>query len=442
MAALACRSRRTRTSSTRRPTSCRSRPGSAQSCPSKMPHGEADRGVCLPATSPQNDLNLQERLDMRLSNVAGPCAPLLVICAAVAIGCATGTAQQPVSGPPQVVAVYSIDTLLFTGSTSTQNGPRTPLPDVLLFHQTDTRVSDKAPASYDGLRVEFSQPLDASTVVTPNPPIGGAASSVANASFCVPLTGDPTSNPVQVLDVSGANGGAANNVIPASVCYNPASDLGSNPSVIVQLGATTLSSTAVAFTCNTFSRPAVPAGSATTGNSNFASYVLNKPYALKLATTIKGSNGQGLAAPSGGNPSGKWAGTTFTYQSSGFEILAAGFQDANTGVFTWLNKASPGFMKDLDAVSASSYKQPADNTPFLIVTTLRPGSVGSIAVTRKANGSTFGTFNFASGSGDRRQINIIPGEDGDANWEPGVEYVVNVPGTLKSRDGTLTLGTG
>ena len=48
----------------------------------------------------------------------------------------------------------------------------------------------------------------------------------------------------------------------------------------------------------------MPAGSATTGNSNFASYVLNKPYALKLATTIKGSNGQGLAAPSGGKTPG------------------------------------------------------------------------------------------------------------------------------------------
>src|SRR5713226_1103355 len=107
--------------------------------------GRQARGPASP-NSPQNDPSPQERLDMRPSNVAGPRASLLVICAAVAGGCATGTAQQDVSGPPEVVAVYAIDTLLFTGSTAVQRGPRTPLADVLLYHQTDARVSTKAPA--------------------------------------------------------------------------------------------------------------------------------------------------------------------------------------------------------------------------------------------------------------------------------------------------------
>lgn len=382
---------------------------------------------------------------MRLSNIAGPRASLLVICAAVA--CATGTAQQDVSGPPEVAAVYAIDTNLFAGSTAVQRGPRTPLPDVLLYHQTDARVSTKAPASYDGLRIEFSQPLDPSTVATQNS-LGGIGAFVANASFCAPLTGDPTTSPVQILDVSGANGFPPNNVIPSSVCYNPASDLGSHPSVIVQLGATALSSANVAFTCNSFARPPVPANGA---GSNFASYVLKQPYALKLASTIKGTNGQALTLPTGGNPSGKWSGGTFSYLSSGFEIMAAGYQDGNTGFFTWIDKPYKGFMKDLDALPASSYKQPPDNTAFVIFTTLRVNRVSgvgaadaagnpAVTVTRKGNGSTFGTFPSLSLTGDRREIDLIPGEDADANWEPGIEYVVAVAPGMTTTDGTQTIG--
>jgi hypothetical protein len=379
---------------------------------------------------------------MRLSNVAGPFAPLLVTCAAVAIGCATGVSQQDASGPPQVVAVYSIDTNLFVGATTA--GPKAPLPDVLLYHQTDARVSDKAPASYDGLRIEFNQPLDPASVANQNS-LGGTGSTVANASFCNPLTGDPTTNPVQILDVSGANGGAANNVIPTSVCYNPASDLGSNPSLIVQLGATALNSAAVAFTCQSFARPAVGGT-----NSNFASYVLNKPYALKLATTIKGSNGQALTPPTGGNPTGKWSGATFSYQSSGFEIMAAGYQDDNTGFFTWINKPFKGFMKDLDPVSASAYRQPPTNTGFVVITTLRVNRAGgaasdaagnqAITVTKKKNGKDFPVFAFLSSTGDRREILVFPGEDGDANWEPGVEYVLKVDPAMTTTDKTLTIG--
>jgi len=380
---------------------------------------------------------------MRLSNGAGYRAPLLACCLALLTACAGGTTQKDSSTPPTITAVFAIDTNLFAGATTA--GPKAPQPDVLLYSQTDARVSDKAPASYDGLRIEFSETLDPSTIASSNTR-AAASGTVANASFCAPLTGDPTKDPVQVLDVSGANGGPPNNVIPSSVCYNPSSDLGGNPNVIVQLGGSTLSSSAVPFTCQFFSRP--PPGG--TNTSNFASYVPGKPYAVKVASTITGSNGQALVLPSGGNPSGKWSGGTFTYTSSGFEILAAGFQDDNTGFFTFLNKPSKGFLKDLDAVDSSTYRQPPTNTSFIVFTSLRVNRAGgaasdatgtpAITVKRKANGTDFPVFPFLSNLGDRREIFVIPGEDGDANWEPGVEYVLTVAPGLASTDKALTLG--
>jgi hypothetical protein len=379
---------------------------------------------------------------MRLSNGAGYRAPLLACCLAVLTACAGGTTQKDSSTPPTVTAIYAIDTNLFVGATTA--GPKAPQPDVLLYSQTDARVSDKAPASYDGLRIEFSETLDSSTIASPTN-LGAASGTTANASFCGPLTGDPTKDPVQVLDVSGANGGPPNSVIPSSVCFNPSSDLGGNPNVIVQIGGSTLNASSVPFTCQSFSRPAT-GGS----NTNFTTYVPNKPYAVKLASTITGSNGQALALPSGGNPSGKWSGGTFAYTSSGFEILAAGFQDDNTGFFTFLNKPSKGFLKDLNAVDASTYRQPATNTSFIVFTTLRVNRAGGVAsdaagnpaitVKRKANGTDFPVFPFLSNLGDRREIFVIPGEDGDANWEPGVEYVLTVAPGLTSTDKALTLG--
>src|SRR5438067_3235052 len=274
---------------------------------------------------------------MRLSLGAGCRTPLLASCVAVLAGCAGSTTQKDSSTPPTVTAVFSVDTNLFAGATTT--GPKAPQPDVLLYHQTDTRVSAKAPASYDGIRIEFSSLLDASTVAAPIG-LGAGSGTIANASFCPPLGNDPANAPVQVLDVSGANGGPPNNVIPSSICFNPSSDLGGNPNVVIQIGASALSATAVPFTCQSFSRP-VTGGT----NANFTSLVPNKPYAIKLSPNIKGTNGQALVPPTGGNPSGKWSGGTFNFTSSGFEIIAAGIHAAHTVFFSFIDKPMPCFCK-------------------------------------------------------------------------------------------------
>src|SRR5207237_3516430 len=64
----------------------------------------------------------------------------------------------------------------------------------------------------------------------------------------------------------------------------------------------------------------------------------------------------------------------------------------------------------------------------------------AISVKRKSNGTDFPVLPFLSSAGDRREIFVIPGEDGDANWEPGVEYVLTVDPAMTSTDKTLTIG--
>src|SRR3954452_20178584 len=152
---------------------------------------------------------------MRLCHRAGHAVPLLTLFTLFA-GCATSTVPQPpnFNSNPQVVAVYAVDSSFGT------------LPDVLIYSTAagdQGKISANPPPSYGSYRVEFDQPINGSTVANnadrgtgPNP--GGAA------SFCSPLT----TNPVQLVDIDGAN-----RVVTSSVCYDATSPLGEHPHVLI-----------------------------------------------------------------------------------------------------------------------------------------------------------------------------------------------------------------
>jgi len=370
---------------------------------------------------------------MRLCHRAGHAVPLLTLTAILA-GCGTSTTAPPANfnSNPQVVAVYAVDSSFGT------------MPDVLIY-STDPadvgKVSTNPPPSFGSYRVEFDQPINGATVandadrgVGPTP--GGAA------SFCSPLA----TNPIQLVDIEGGN-----RVVVSSVCYDATSPLGSHPHVLVVPGRNALNSTTAApLTCNTFrADPGFGPGDNV--------FTPKHKYGIKVnAGTIQNGAGKPLAAPP---TTGGWVGDTFQFTTSGFRILAAGFQDANTGFLVWLDKPEPGFEKDLapcattstcpDAAGnnvLSAFEKPADGNPFLVLfsepVTPDIGPLGSdvsaqVALTRAEDGSNpdSGTLtgSILSTFFDSRVAEVFPGD----TFEPGVAYKVTIDPALAANSGDV-----
>jgi len=287
---------------------------------------------------------------MRLCHRAGYAVPLLTISAILA-GCATSTTDQPpnFNSSPQVVAVYAIDSAFGT------------MPDVLIYSTAagDTgKISTNPPPSYGSYRVEFDQPINGTSVAN-NADRGTGPTPGGAASFCSPLS----TNPFQLVDVDGGN-----RVVVSSVCYDATSPLGEHPHVLVVPGRNALNDPAAApLTCNTFrADPGFGPG----GNV----FTPKHKYGIKVnAGTIKNAADKPLAAPSGAG----WVGDTFQFTTSGFKILAAGFQDANTGFFVWLDKPEPGFEKDL-APCATTSTCPDANDNLVLNTFQEPAELAAV----------------------------------------------------------------
>jgi len=363
---------------------------------------------------------------MRLCHRAGYIVPLLTITAVLA-GCATSTTEPPANfnSSPQVVAIYAVDSAF--GS----------LPDVLIYSTApgdQGKISTNPPPSYGSYRVEFDQPINGATVAN-NADRGTGPTPGGAASFCSPLS----TNPIQLVDVD-----AANRVVTSSVCYDATSPLGEHPHVLVIPGRDALNTpTAPALTCNTFrADPGLGPG----GNV----FTPNHKYGIKVnAATIQNGGGKPLAAPTTG-----WTGDTFQFTTSGQKILAAGFQDANTGFFVWLDKPEPGFEKDLapcattrtcpDAAgnnTLATFQKPADSSPFLVVLTepitdptndlANFADLSSVVTLVRADdgsdpehGATTGLPAALGGLvADPRVIEVLTGD----TFEPGQTYTLTVP---------------
>ena len=353
---------------------------------------------------------------MLLSLRTGHGVPLLMFCAVMA-GCATSTVDPPpnFNSTPQIVAIYAVDSTFGV------------LPDVLIF-STDPadsgKVSTNPPPSYGSYRVEFDQPIAGETIS--NQP-DRATTIGGTASFCSPLG---TTAPIQLKDLEGG-GTRPVGTIQSSVCYDATSPLGSHPHVLVIPGAGAVTdATAKPLTCNTFVPEDGTSDPATGGN-------IFKPkhkYGIQVSPGASNRAGKPLSAPS--LPGTGWVGDTFQFTTSGFKIMAAGYQDATTAFFVWQDKPEPGFEKDL--LPVPSAQKPPDDSPFLIVVTEPISDQAQLdtITLRRADGSDPASGVATAGAlGDLRVIEVNTGD----RFEPGQTYTVSIPAGLTADSGD-TLG--
>jgi hypothetical protein len=378
---------------------------------------------------------------MRLCHRAGHAVPLLTLFAMLA-GCATSTVPQPpnFTQNPQVVAIYAVDSAFQV------------LPDVLIYSNLPGdagKVSPRPPPSYGGYRVEFDQPVNGETVANN---ANRGASVGTNISFCSPL--DKT--PVQLFDLAAG----ARAPITSSICYDATSPLGSHPHILIIPGDTTGSTPAL--TCSTFT----PNQGAGPGGNVLAP---NHPYGIQVKSDIQNASNKPLQAPTDAG----WVGDTYTFTTSGLKILAAGFIDANTGFFIWLDKSDPGFEKDLapcattstcpppsDNPHGSTFLQPIDGSPFLVVLSepvTAAGKAGDndltgVVTLNRADNSVNKVPEFFAQTAsdllaDPRVIEVYLGTGDVKNgntptpFEPGTQFSLTIPGTIASdAGGTDTLG--
>ena len=354
---------------------------------------------------------------MKLKTAAALAAPLI---AGFVAGCDTPAADFPANfkNPPQVVAVYAVDQV---GSNVCDplNNCEPGLPDVLVYSKTESGKTSPAPPSYGGFRVEFDQPMDGTSIANNN--------DLSGQSFCTVKTagGTGAASIVSLVDLTGS----ASASLPSSVCYNPTSNLGQHPSVLVILGSGAAFAAAgdpSPFTCRDFNNE--------TGGTNGLAMKANAQYGITIDKSVKSSNGLTL------NPDA--SNTAIKFNTSGFDIMAAGIQDANTGYFTWLDKPFKGFEKDLDPVGAGTFVKAADGNPFLIVLTESPKNPEVVTAARAdPAASDFGAgsnltydpsgLTFLKTFSDPRVITVNAGD----TFEPGVSYNVTVPATLTALDG-------
>ena len=348
---------------------------------------------------------------MRLKNASGLYAPLLATAfSAVLGGCPTPVLDPPptFSNAPTVVAVFAVDAAYGA------------LGDVLVYttNASDSaRVSAKPPASYGGFRVEFSQPIVGAGIAN-NSDRPGTSPSTGPTSYCSELT---AGNAITLVDVDDSTIGT----IKSSVCYDPASALGSNPNVVILPGAGAAFAPAVnPFTCQTFAQEDGSSNPDNSGNT----FKTGHKYALKFDTTkiIGGPSGKPLSLPT------DFVGGSFTFTTDDFSLMAFGYQDQNTGYFTFVDKPAKGFLKDLDPVAASAFVIPADNTPTIAIFSAAPGDLATTGCTRGD-----GTSNDCApgNGGDNRVVAFSPGDF----WESNGTYKVTIPKEVASSTAPPTL---
>lgn len=351
---------------------------------------------------------------MRRHFAAGISAPLLFAgLASILSGCPTGIVgtNEADPNPPTVTAVYAQD----RQGTALAGAP---LPDVALYLSADPgstsggpRISAAAPSSYGAIRIELNTTLDPATAP--------ATETLNGATNCVQAAS------VHFLDVTGSATVAPNTEIPSSVCYDPTTAIGGNPAIVVIPG--NIAAPAV-FTCQTFTQ--------------VGKLLPSHTYAIKLdAANLKGANGKALVAPTGGG----WSSGVFTFTTTAFEILETAYQDPSTGYFHVLDKASRGFLKDLNPEDAATFRETTGQDPFYIFLSDVPKTASdgtpltsdvtptpAVTVQRAKDGSDFpafidnATYTVNGISADPRVIAVTPVE----TWEPGVQYKVTVKSTL------------
>jgi hypothetical protein len=331
----------------------------------------------------------------------------LLGCAAVVASCATQPDEQPAQfqSAPVLEAVYARDNIgSGLGDVQVWANAADPHYPTLATHsglypngesgaQNTTNISP-FPNSYGAIVVEFNTVLDGSKLGKQND-LG---------SYC--SSGTDATTPFKVVDIDHGS-----RVLKGSICYDPTSPLYRYPNLVFILGAdTAVDPSANPFTCQDFSPSA--------GDDNGAAFSPSTKYGIVFNTSvIQNQGGKGLALPAG---DAAFSSGTFTFTTSGFDIMAAGYQDQNSGYFTFVKKPYLGFLKDLSAVG-DAYLQPADNTLFFVYTTMNVGP-GTITATR-ADGSDFGAKVTLI---EPRVIQIKPG----LTWEPGQKYIITVGGDL------------
>lgn len=355
---------------------------------------------------------------MRLKNATGLYGPLLAAALAAASGgCATDVIPQPddFKAAPTIKAIYATDFAQAYNNDFVYLGFE-PMSDVMIYSASEPARTGKAPASYGGFRIEFSQPLAAATIAN-NSDIASVNKTILS-SFCSPVTGGASITLVDVDD-------PAIGTVAASICYDPASALGSFPNVIVIPGAGgAYTAGANPFTCNSFKNES-GASDATAGNP----LKPNHKYALKfdIARVIGGPSGKPVTIPSDAG----WASGAFSFTTDDFSLMAVGYQDQNTGYFVWLDKPNKGFMKDLDPVGAANFVIPADDTPLLFFFSSQVSDAPDASVTR-ADGSKNDGGCSDFGDANSRIVGCAAG----LFWESKGSYKVTLPVTTVGATGT------
>lgn len=371
----------------------------------------------------------------------------LVAATLVVAGCAAEPIPPSFAANPTVTAVYAIDA-------ANANSPYTfdiALADVLLWSSaaSDAGRTSPMPPSYGGLRIEFDQPMKGETFA--NEP------DRSGASFCSPISAG-------AIKLTDPNDG--DRTLAASICYDSASPLGSNPNVkiVIGLGTGLVSTPEDPFTCQEFFPEDYE-----TDPTNVLALKAEQTYTVKFDTTkITSTTGGALKLPTGSNSDGAGWTSVFTFKTAGFAIMAAGFQDPNTGYFAFLKKPFKGYLKDMDEgklyPTLDPFTVPADDSPFFIITTYgialgandQPvGATGDAVTATRSDGSAFDArifvdWNFGAYSYDPRIIYVAPGGslqfllpgsvNGSGRWEPGQKYKITVKGNMQNGEGSKDLG--
>jgi hypothetical protein len=361
---------------------------------------------------------------MRNDSRAISASALLVACA-----CGVGTTQTASTTAPKVVNVLAVDV---SGT----------LPDVLLWSgyaiDPDTgqppQVGSAFPIGYAGMRVEFDQTLDPSTIAN-DITFGPRSGPNSYFTYCAPMAAASGGNVVGLAD-SGRQ-------IGVSVCYTPNALVGIRPNIYLSVGANAIDASQPSpFTCKDFTiappTKNLPPPPSTAGVDVLAS---GKAYTLQLAAAgIKAWNGMSLTPPSGGSSvAGSWdSAGNFSFTTSSFAVTSIGFVDPTDGFVHYPKKFFPGFQK-------SKFDEPArpinaDKTPLsvtftaaveagkIIVSTSLPAT-GSITVTR-SDGSLYTDLTAKVNTNDAKQVDIVPA----GTWEPNQTYTLTVSSPLGGKD--------
>lgn len=333
----------------------------------------------------------------------------LLALALTGVGCAGKPIETTYPAGPTVVAVYALDL---------NNG----FPDVQVWSSTEPTRTSPMPPSYGAFRIEFDQPVKGSTIANMN--------DLSGESFCSKFAGGA----VTLHDPNDSD-----RELEWSLCYDSSSGLGSYPHVTGVLGnGVGLNSTPDSpFSCQDFS------GDDGSNDPKSGGLILKpkQTYTLKFKSSITSQTGAAFVSPTDSSLDyAKWASGNLTLKTSGFEIMAVGYQNQNTGYYAFLKKPYAGFFKDIDEgklyPSLADFTVTADGTSMLIFTTYGIAE-GTIEAFRGDDSDP--TMDVSSFAANLMGVTPIIGAavTGGAGWEPGQTYKIKVGADLKSTEGEL-----